>query len=191
MFEQLVERNRSYRRFFEDEPLPPEFLRYLVGLARLTPSATNLQPLRYILVSSPEKRAEVFSCLSWAGFLRDWPGPIEGERPTGYIVILSDVTVNPDAEFDVGIAAQTILLGAVEKGYGGCIIGSIQRRRIREILNVPENHDIELVIALGKPKEKVKIEPLPANGDSRYWRDAEQVHHVPKRSLDQLIVAEM
>src|SRR5690554_295347 len=151
MFEQLVERSRSYRRFYEDQPLPPEFLQYLVGLARLTPSATNLQPLRYILVSSPEKRAEVFSCLSWAGFLRDWPGPEEGERPTGYIVILSDVSVNPDAEFDVGIAAQTILIGAVEKGYGGCIIGSIQRHRMREILDVPENHDIELVIALGKP----------------------------------------
>lgn len=191
MFEQLVERSRSYRRFYEDQPLPPEFLQYLVGLARLTPSATNLQPLRYILVSSPEKRAEVFSCLSWAGFLRDWPGPEEGERPTGYIVILSDVSVNPDAEFDVGIAAQTILIGAVEKGYGGCIIGSIQRHRMREILDVPENHDIELVIALGKPKEVVQIEPLPENGDTRYWRDAEQVHHVPKRSLEQLIVSEV
>src|SRR5690554_6381570 len=146
MLEQLVEQNRSYSRFYAEDPIPPEFLRYLVRLARLTPSATNRQPLRYILVSSPEIRERVFPCLSWAGFLTDWPGPEAGERPTAYIVVLSNVTLNSKPGIDVGIASQTILLGATEKGYGGCLIGSIKRQQLREVLEIPQNHDIELVI---------------------------------------------
>ena len=133
----------------------------------------------------------MFPCLAWAGFLTDWPGPSEGERPTGYIVILSDVSLNPKADVDVGIAAQTMLLGAVEKGYGGCMIGSIKRQRLRQVLDIPENHDIELVLALGKPAETVQLEPLGPDGDIRYWRDEAGVHHVPKRSVDQLIIAEV
>jgi len=191
MLEQLVAKNRSFRRFDQAERVPAEFLRYLVGLARLAPSASNRQPLRYILVSSPEACARVFPCLAWAGFLTDWPGPSEGERPTGYIIILSDISLNPRADVDVGIAAQTMMLGAAEKGYGGCMIGSIKRQRLREILAIPENHDIELILALGRPKEEVRIEPVGPDGGTRYWRDEAGVHHVPKRSLDQLIIAEL
>ena len=149
MLADLVEKNRSYRRFFQ-EPITREMLRELVGLARLTASASNRQPLRYILISSPETCADVFPCLSWAGFLTDWPGPEEGERPTGYIVILSDISISPKPGIDVGIAAQTILLAAAEKGYGGCIIGSIKRQQLRKVLEIPDNHDIELVLAWEK-----------------------------------------
>lgn len=191
MLENLVENSRSFRRFDQADRVPPELLRYLVGLARLTPSASNRQPLRYILVSSPEACAKVFPCLAWAGFLTDWPGPSEGERPTGYIVILSDISLNPKADVDVGIAAQTMLLGAAEKGYGGCMIGSIKRQCLRGALEIPENHDIELVIALGKPQERVRIEEVGPEGDTRYWRDKDGVHYVPKRSIEQLIISEV
>ncbi|GAP07997.1 MAG TPA: nitroreductase [Anaerolinea thermolimosa] len=187
-FRDLVLKNRSYRRFRQDPPVTLETLRELVDLARLSPSAANRQPLRYILSADPEKNARIFPHLAWAGYLRDWPGPAEGERPTGYIIVLLDTTVSKNAGCDHGIAAQTILLGATERGLGGCMIGSVQRAELAAALNIPEQYEILLVIALGVPGEEVRLEPLPPDGDIRYWRDERGVHHVPKRPLDDLII---
>jgi len=184
----LIVRNRSYRRFVEDEPVSLDTLRELVDLARLTPSAANRQPLRYILSADPNTNAQIFPALSWAGYLKDWPGPAEGERPAAYIVILNDTTVSKTVGCDHGIAAQTILLGAVEKGLGGCMLGSVKRDELRGILQIELRHEILLVLALGKPAETVTIDPLNAEGDIRYWRDEQDVHHVPKRALDDLIL---
>lgn len=186
---ELVLKNRSYRRFFQEQPLTLDILRELVDLARLTPSGANRQPLRYILSAEVEKNAAIFDCLAWAGYLRDWPGPDEGERPTGYVVILLDTEINKNAGCDHGIAAQTILLGAAERGLGGCMIGSIQRERLSAALHIPQKYEILLVLALGAPKESVTLEQVGADGDIRYWRDAQGGHHVPKRSLDELIIA--
>ncbi len=186
----LVTQCRTYRRFYQDHPVSLETLRELIALARLTPSAANLQPLRYALSCTPEKNAAIFDTLAWAGYLPEWPGPEEGERPSAYIVILHDKTISDDpCGCDHGIAAQTIMLGAVEKGLGGCMFGSIKRGPLLELLKLdPKQYEIKLVLALGKPKEQVVIDPVKEDGDIRYWRDAEQVHHVPKRALDDLIV---
>ena len=81
MLRDLVIKNRSYRRFYQDVPVSLETLRELVDLARLSPSGRNAQPLRYILCNEPEKNALIFKHLAWAGSLKDWPGPVEGERP--------------------------------------------------------------------------------------------------------------
>ena len=104
-----------------------DVLRELVGLARVTPSARNVQPLRYILVCDPQVNAGIFSTLAWAGYLKDWDGPVEGERPAAYVVVLGDTTLGQSFGADEGIAVQTMLLGAVERGFGGCMLGSIQR----------------------------------------------------------------
>lgn len=184
----LVLKNRSYRRFYEAEAIELETLRELVDLARLSASAANQQPLKYILSCDPQRNAVIYPHLAWAGYLEDWPGPSEGERPSGYIVILGDKTVKPSFGCDHGIAAQSILLGAAEKGLGGCIIGTIQREGLREALEIPADYEILLVIALGKPKERVEIEAVGPEGDIRYWRDDEGTHHVPKRALDDIIV---
>lgn len=165
-----------------------ETLRELVDLARHSPSGANIQPLRYILICEPERNARLFPLLSWAGYLKEWPGPVEGERPSGYIVILGDRRLRQTFDVDHGIASQSILLGATERGLGGCIIATIQRREMRAMLGLEEHYEILLVLALGKPKEHVVLEPVGPDGDIKYWRDAEQVHHVPKRSLDDLIV---
>ena len=186
----LVLRNRSYRRFDESYPLQRETLVELIGLARCTPSATNRQPLKYILSADHKTNDRIFPCLAWAAYLQDWEGPVPGERPTAYIVILIDDTLTKDWWCDDGIAAQTILLGAVEKGLGGCLIGSINKERLRQELAIPEHLKIRLVVALGKPAEQVVLEDLEPGGDFRYWRDAEGVHHVPKRTLSELIVPE-
>jgi len=189
MLKELVSKNRSYRRFYQDVAIELNTLRELIDLARLTASAANLQPLKYILSCNPEKNASIFQCLAWAGYLKDWPGPVEGERPSAYIVILKDNDIKSSlADYDCGIAAQNILLGATEKGFGGCMIYSVQREKLQEALEIPARYEIRLVLALGKPKETVKIEPLGPDGDIKYWRDSEAVHHVPKRALDDIII---
>ncbi|NLG98675.1 MAG: nitroreductase family protein [Chloroflexi bacterium] len=185
---ELVTKSRTYRRFYQNEPVSLETLRELANLARLSPSGSNLQPLKYILSNEPEKNALIFEHLAWAGYLRDWPGPVEGERPSAYIIILGDTNISKNFGCDHGIAAQSIMLGAAEQGLGGCIIGSVRRSELSQALNIPEQYQILLVLALGKPKETVKIEPLPEDGSVYYWRDEEQVHHVPKRSLDDIIL---
>jgi len=188
MLRDLVSRNRSYRRFHQDVSVDLSTLRELVDLARLSASAANLQPLRYILSRSPEKNAVIFAHLAWAAYIKDWPGPSEGERPSAYVIILGDTRVCPSFGCDHGIAAQSILLGATEKGMGGCIIGAIQRKELRKALDIPAYYEILIAIALGEPKESVKIETVESNGEIKYWRDQEGVHHVPKRSLDDIIV---
>lgn len=185
---ELVRQSRSYRRFFQEEPVSLETLRGLVELARLCPSASNRQPLRYILSNDPPKNATIFACLAWAGYLRDWPGPAEGERPSAYIVILNDSQASQSPGCDHGIAAQTILLGAAELGLGGCMLGAVRREKLRAALKIDRRYEILLVLALGRPKETVALEALGADGDIRYWRDEQQVHHVPKRALEDLIL---
>ncbi|HUV05535.1 MAG TPA: nitroreductase family protein, partial [Armatimonadota bacterium] len=161
----------------------------LMNLARLSPSAANLQPLKYIVSADAELNARIFPTLAWAGYLKDWPGPAEAERPSAYIAILGDTEITGDFGCDHGIAAQSIMLGAAEKCLGGCMIGSIDREKLREALRIPERFEILLVLALGYPKEKVVLEDVGPDGDVRYYRDSEGVHHVPKRSLDEVILA--
>jgi nitroreductase len=134
MIKDLIIKNRSYRRFYQDDPVSLETLRGLIELARLSASAANKQPLKYILSSDPQKNAEIFQTLAWAGYLKEWQGPEEGERPAAYIIMLGDKTIAQSFGCDHGIAAQSILLGAVEKGSGGCIIGSIRRNELSRLL---------------------------------------------------------
>ena len=191
MLNDLVLRNRSYRRFNHGKRISLETLRELVDLARLTPSGRNMQPLKYLLVTSEEWYAKLYPTLSWAGYLKDWDGPVEDDRPTAYMIMLGDTTLAPIFGIDPGIAAQTLLLGAVELGLGGCIFGTIKREEIRSLFDIPAQFEVLYVIALGEPVEKVMIEEVKADGDIKYWRDAEQGHHVPKRSLADVIVGEM
>ena len=187
MIEDLIRRNRSYRRFYQDRIIEKEILIELVNLARLSPSSANLQPLKYVLSNTPERNNLIFPCLAWAGYLKEWSGPQEGERPSAYIVILGDTEITRNFGCDHGIAAQSILIGATEKGLNGCILGSINRERLREVLPIPQRYEILLVIALGVKRETVVIEEVKGDG-IKYWRDEKSVHHVPKRSLSEIIL---
>lgn len=189
MIADLVRKNRSYRRFYQEISIERETLKELVDLTRYCASAANLQPLKYILCCDPEKNALVFKHLGWAGYLKDWEGPPQGERPSAYIIVLGDTTIAKSFGCDHGIASQTILLGAIEKGLGGCMIGSIKRKEFRNTLAIPGHLEILLVLALGQPRETVVIETVGPDGDIKYWRDGQDVHHVPKRSLDEIIVS--
>lgn len=188
-FDDLVRRSRSIRRFHQDQAVDPAVLRQLIDLARLSGSGGNRQPLKYILSCAPAVNARVFPCLRWAAHLKGWTGPAEGERPAAYIVVLADTAIRSDCDRDLGIAAQTIRLGAAARGLGGCMLDSIDRRELARVLQPPAGLEILLVIALGRPREAVVIDPLPPGGDTRYWRDPSGVHHVPKRSLAEITVA--
>ncbi len=188
MIDDLIRKNRSCRRFYQDHAVDRDTLEGLVNLARLSASAGNLQPLKYILSREPEMNADIFPCLAWAGYLKEWQGPKEGEQPSAYIVLLTDTRISRDAGCDHGIACQSILLGARERGLAGCIIGAVKRKRLRDILQIPQYLEILMVIALGKPREVTVIETVDSDGGIEYWRDEKGVHHVPKRKLTDIIL---
>jgi nitroreductase len=187
MIEDLILKNRSYRRFDENVDISRKDLEYCVNLARISPSARNAQPLKYFISNDSPTNQKIFEQLAWAGYLKDWDGPKVGERPSAYIIILLDKSVTENFRWDDGIVAQSMLLGAVEKGFGGCMIGSIKKKELTQSLNLPDNFEIQLVIALGKPIEEIVLDDVKEN-DIKYWRDKDQVHHVPKRQLKDLII---
>lgn len=188
VIKELVLKNRSYRRFYQEKSIERDTLKELVDLARLSPSGANKQTLRFILSNSEEVNDKISKCIFWAGYYKDWDGPEEGEKPSAYIVVVRDTTFGNGTVQDEGIAVQSILLGAVEKGFGGCIIANIDRKHLRESIVLDEKYEISLVVALGYPKEEVVVETIDKSGDVKYWRDERQVHHVPKRTLDELIL---
>jgi nitroreductase len=189
-FKELVLQTRSYRRFHQTTPVSLDTLRELVDLARQAASGSNIQPLKYVLVANAALNARVFPCTRWAGYLEDWSGPAEGERPVAYVAILGDIKLGREFDTDLGIAAQTIMLAATERGLGGCMLGSLDRDALREVLEVPDQYKILLLLALGQPAETVVLEPVGPDGNIRYYRDADDVHHVPKRTLTEVIVGQ-
>ncbi|MDD4362974.1 MAG: nitroreductase family protein [Atribacterota bacterium] len=189
MLKELILKNRSYRRFDEKKEIKKEDLLDLIELARLSPSAANRQPLKYYISCDQEINKKIFSTLAWAAYLKDWNGPAEGERPTGYIIILGDKNITENFGVDPGIVAQSILLGAAEKGLGGCMFGSVSREKLRKLLNITSQYDILYALAIGYPTEKIQIEKVTDSNDIKYWRDEKQVHHVPKRSLSEIVIS--
>lgn len=180
--------NRSYRRFIQKYQIKDKTLYRLLYLVKQSASGANLQPLKFILSNTEEKNNLIFNTLSWAGYLKDWDGPEEGERPSAYIILLGDKELANSFQYDAGIASQSITLGAAELGLGACLIGSIKKDSLRTALSIPEQYEILLVIALGKPGERVVIEEIGEDSEIKYWRDDKDIHHVPKRGLEETIL---
>lgn len=188
-FLELVEKARSCRRFFEDQPLTYEDLDWLIKCARLAPSGRNAQELRFVLVRQGELCQRLFALTRWAGALKDWKGPYEGERPGAFIAVLMPERGGELLCYDVGIACQTMQLAATSRGWGACMIQSFDHKAAHDLLNIPATYKIALLLGLGVAKETRVVDPMSADGTFTYWRDEKQVHHVPKRSLEELIIA--
>lgn len=190
MIEQLIEKNRSYRKFHEAEEVKIATLKELVNLARLSSCGMNMQSLRYILVTDKEGREKIYPNLKWAAFLKYWEGPEEGERPAAFILMLKDKSKPNSAvvQVDMGIACQSILLGAVEKGLGGCIIGAFDKSKLSEAFNIRGNLELQLVLAIGKPDQTIVLDEISKDADTKYWRDRASKHHVPKIRLKDVII---
>ncbi len=188
MLKELVYKNRSYRKFNSKRKVNKGELEDLIDLARVSASSKNKQPLKYKLVTTGEDVDFVFDQVKWAWYLKDWKGPAPDERPTAFIVVFLDKQINDNALIDIGIASQTILLGSVEKGLGGCIIRTVNRYNMRKRFSYPDNLELVQVIAIGEPMQEVRIVDVDENGDIEYFEDDEKVHFVPKRSLKEIII---
>ena len=186
----LIKKNRTYRRFHEDVPVSREQLGELVELARFSASGANLQPMKFMLSADPETNKKIFPHLRWAAYLTDWDGPEEGERPAAYILMLRDKEIKDlTSKTDAGVCIQSMLLGATEKGLGGCIFASADKDAVLENLGIDkERYEFMYLLAFGKPKEEVMLEDVGAGGDIKYYRDEKRRHHVRKRPLDELII---
>lgn len=185
---ELILKTRSYRRFHQHETVPVEVLRELVDLARIAQSPWNQQAAKFLLCNRPEKNAEIFALLAWAARMPDWPGPAEGERPPAYIVIVGDREISKVFPSDHIVAGTAILLGATERGLGGCLVGAFSKKKMSEVLGLGPRYEPLLAVALGTPNETVVLDEIGPDGNTAYWHDEDGVHHVPKRSLDDLIL---
>ncbi|MBD5553632.1 MAG: nitroreductase family protein [Desulfovibrio sp.] len=185
----LVREARSCRRFDESEPLGQGDLDWLLECARLAPSARNAQELRFISVTTGPVLDSLFPLTRWAGALKDWQGPEPGERPTAFIAVLMPEHAGYLVCYDVGIACQTMQLAAASRGWGACMIQSFEHKAAQELLKPPFGLKIALLLGLGVAVEKRVVAAMPPDGSFAYWRDEHGVHHVPKRSLDELLVA--
>ena len=187
MLKELVLKTRSYRRFDAERDISSEELREMIDSARLSGSAANRQRIRFVHVNDKETCDKIFGNVAWAGYLKEWSGPTESERPTAYIVMMcKEEKIDTSLAIDMGIYAEAILLTATEMGLGGCMIRSFKKSEIEAILG-REGYNAAFVIALGKPTEHVYITDVK-DGDIKYYRDENDDHAVPKYSLDELII---
>lgn len=187
---ELVRKNRSYRIFDQSVPISRQLLEDWVDTARFANSSINRQPLRFYLSCDQATNDKIFPLTRWAGLLKDFDGPGEGERPTAYILICVDSAIAPNpAAFDkdVGLTAEILTLAAVEQGFGGCMIGSFDRQEIAKRLELDEKMLPVLLLALGKPAETVLLEELVPGASTDYYRDGKG-HHVSKRPLQDLLL---
>lgn len=180
-----AKKTRSVRRFIEDARIPKEMIEGFINVARFAPNAANLQILRFSAVTGIEECSKIFPSTKWAGYIKDWDGPAEGERPSGYVVIHAPQDEKAYTRIDIGIAAGYIVLAAEEAGVGSCIITSFDPSAVIETIGTPREYKPALLIALGNPSEKAVLEE--ADGNIEYWRDESGVHHVPKRPLKDIL----
>lgn len=188
---ELVTNNRSYRGYDESDKMSREQLESLVELARRCPSSVNLQPLKFRLVWQQEQLDRLQPLTGWARRLPERNLPDPGHHPTAFIIICHDKGLAENVQRfwkDVGIVAQTMLLGAVELGYGGCMIGNFSPEKVRAAMALPEAMEPVLILALGKPQETVLLEDALPGSDIGYYRDEQDRHHVPKRTLNELLI---
>ena len=190
ILQNLLKSDRSVRRFDETKEIKKDTLLELVELTRFCASGRNLQPLRYKIISDKMECGNIFPLLGWAGYLTDWDGPQEGERPTAYLIQGLDTRLTNNCLCDDGIQLQAITLGITAKGLGACIIKSFNQKKLIEIVKLPEWFVPTYIIAIGVPKEEVVIENLDSNDANgiKYFRTQDKIHHVPKRTIDQLII---
>ena len=178
-----IRSRRTIRKYLQ-RAVPKEVLLKCVDAARLSPSGVNFQPLRYVIVNDQKMLKKVFDTLSWAVFLPDYY-PREEEMPQAYIVLLSDKNGRTPVH-DASIASMSISMVAYDEGLGSCIMASIDRKKLSEVLNVPEGLTIELVVALGYPAENPVVDVVK-DGDTKYWLDEKGVLHVPKRNFKDVV----
>ena len=185
IYEAIISR-RTIRKF-DQKKIDPEILKKIVNAGRLAPSAANLQPLEYLIVNDEDLKKKVFPNTAWAGYIKPEGDPEKGERPTAYIIILADKKINPAPERDIGASVENMNLVAGEEGIGCCWIGAFKKKKINEIIDVPENLSAELILAMGYPLEKPVTEDIEKGSSIKYYKDESGTLHIPKRKLEDIL----
>ena len=188
-FKQLVDKSRSHREFDGSVRIPHDMIEKWILNASHCPSAMNMQALKYRIVDEENEVASLLPLTRWGTALPDRKLPPVGHGPSAFIVLCHDNSITPLKPIfmiDVGICAQTIMLSAAEDGFGGCMIGSASADAVKELLSLGEELDTVLVLGLGMPEDVVRL--VEFSGSTKYYRDAENVHFVPKRSLEEIII---
>ena len=191
MFKDIVKASRSYRGYDESYRFSREELEDFVDCARFAPSSVNAQPFRYYLVWEKEEIDRIQPLTGWAKALPQIDLPHPGKCPTAFIIICQDLNLGasiPRYQKDVGIVAQTMILAAAEKGLGGCMIGSFNAGAVKEELKLADNLTPVLVVAFGKPAEKIVLTEINEGESIYYYRDENDVHYVPKRKLSDILI---
>ena len=191
MLKDLVIKNRSYRGFDENYSFTREQLESYIDLTRYTASSVNAQPLKYKIVFKKNEVETVRPLTRWARALPDMVLPHPNMHATAFIIICQDTDISPNLaryQKDIGIVAQTITLAAVEDGLGGCMIGNFTPDEVKETLNLAENLTPMLIIALGKPAEEIVIKEIDNGESTKYYRDENDIHYVPKRKLKDILI---
>ena len=183
VYETILSR-RSIRRF-QQKPINTELLRRFVNAARVAPSAANLQPLEFFIVTEKNLCSKIFETIGWAGYIKPTWKPDENERPTAYIVIFVKDITNKYYLRDVGLASENIVLASEEERIGSCILCKIEKKKIQEMLKIPDTLHVDSLIALGYKAEQAVVEDF--KDSVKYWRDKNEVLHVPKRKLEDII----
>lgn len=182
---ELIKSRRSIRQF-QPKAIEKNILLDCIDAARAAPSAANLQPLRYILVTEREQVEYIFPLLRWAGYIQPHGNPKPGQRPTAYLIVLIDEEIGETWKYhDVGAAVENFMLAAWSYGIGSCWLASVDRETLRSFYQIPAKYTIDTVVALGYPAETPQLEA--SDETVRYWQDSDGRLHVPKRTVEAIV----
>jgi nitroreductase len=180
----LLKRNRSFRGYDSAVPVTREMLLEMVSVATLVPSGMNAQALRFRLVDSTEAHL-IHPLIKLGAALPEEHLPHPGEEPQGYIVICGARPEDKVLDIDLGIAAQSILLKAVDMGLSGIVILNFNAARVKEALKL--HLEPLAVIGLGKGTERIFLMPAHQGDSLKYYRK-DGVHYVPKLVIEDLVL---
>jgi len=190
-YKELILKNRSYRGFDSSRKISDEEMKNIIDMARLSPSSSNIQPLKFFFSNQNDMNEKILPCLKFGGALPKLHLPFKGTEPTGYIVICLDNSVDSNVNKfmrDVGIVSQSMLLAAVSMGLGGLNIGAFEKQNLIDAIELADNFTPLLVLAIGKPIENIQIDEIENGADTKYYRDDTGTHHVPKRKLEDVML---
>ncbi len=186
-FKNIVQNTRCVRRFKQNITIDKSELIELIDLTRTISSSKNMQPLKYIAITDEKIKDEVYKPLQWAAHLATW-NQKDSERPSAYILMINDKSIDGFADIDCGISLQTIMLGATSKGYDGCVLASIDKSAYKKLFNLAEHLEPMLIIALGIKDEEIEL--VDVDNSTNYYRDNTSKHFVPKRKLSDILLDE-
>lgn len=185
-----IKLRRTVRKF-KNEAIDRKCIMDIIDGARVSPSAGNIQSLKYTIIDSEKERKDIFPYIKYAGYISDW-NPDFSESPTSFIAILNDTKIRKTCnltECDCGIAMMAISLLAIEKGLDTCILGAIDRKKISEILNISPEYELMYLIGIGKADQFNK--QYNCSDNVKYTIDTNGNFNVPKRQLEDILIERM